>query len=310
MSASTTTASGLPVSPDTTVGFVGLGRMGGSMASRLASAGLTVYGTSRSRERASDLIASGLRWCDTPRELAEQASVVFSSIPDDQALDAIANGPDGVLAGLADGGLWVEMSTVSPDASQRLASRVRECGAEMVDAPVSGSVPQARSGKLTIMVGGSDDAYAQVEPILRQLGSPAHIGANGHGLVLKLAINVSLAVQMLAFAEGLVLAARSGLDPERAGDVMAQSAIGSPMLKIREPLIFDPPDEAMFDMSFMQKDVRLALDAARAVDAPSPTAERAIEVLDEARKMGMEHRDIAELYAVLDLQAAEPARAS
>ncbi len=230
--------------------------------------------------------------------MAEQTRAIFSSIPDDRALEAIAEGPDGVLAGLADGGLWVEMSTVSPDASQRLASRVRERGAEMLDAPVSGSVPQARSGKLTIMVGGPDDAYAQVEPILRQLGSPSHIGANGHGLVLKLAINISLAVQMLAFAEGLVLAARSGLDPERAGDVMAQSAIGSPMLQIREPLIFDPPDEAMFDMSFMQKDVRLALEAARAVNAPSPTAERAV------------HRDIAELYSVLELQAAEPARAS
>ncbi len=298
MSASTTTASGLPVSPDTAVGFVGLGRMGGAMASRVLGAGLTVYGTSRSRDRANDLVESGLRWCGTAREVAEQTRAIFSSIPDDRALEAIAEGPDGVLAGLADGGLWVEMSTVSPDASQRLASRVRERGAEMLDAPVSGSVPQARSGKLTIMVGGPDDAYAQVEPILRQLGSPSHIGANGHGLVLKLAINISLAVQMLAFAEGLVLAARSGLDPERAGDVMAQSAIGSPMLQIREPLIFDPPDEAMFDMSFMQKDVRLALEAARAVNAPSPTAERAV------------HRDIAELYSVLELQAAEPARAS
>jgi 3-hydroxyisobutyrate dehydrogenase-like beta-hydroxyacid dehydrogenase len=293
-----TTASGLPVSPDTAVGFVGLGRMGGAMASRVLGAGLTVYGTSRSRDRANDLVESGLRWCGTAREVAEQTRAIFSSIPDDRALEAIAEGPDGVLAGLADGGLWVEMSTVSPDASQRLASRVRERGAEMLDAPVSGSVPQARSGKLTIMVGGPDDAYAQVEPILRQLGSPSHIGANGHGLVLKLAINISLAVQMLAFAEGLVLAARSGLDPERAGDVMAQSAIGSPMLQIREPLIFDPPDEAMFDMSFMQKDVRLALEAARAVNAPSPTAERAV------------HRDIAELYSVLELQAAEPARAS
>jgi len=310
VSASTTTAWELPLSPDTTVGFVGLGRMGGAMASRLLGAGLTVYGTSRSRDQANDLIESGLSWCGTSREVAEQSGVIFSSIPDDQALVAIADGPDGVLAGLADGGLWVEMSTVSPDTSQRLASRVRERGAEMLDAPVSGSVPQARSGKLTIMVGGPDDAYAQVLPILRRLGSPSHIGANGHGLVLKLAINISLAVQMLAFAEGLVLAARSGLDPELAGGVMAQSAIGSPMLQIREPLIFDPPAEAMFDMGFMRKDVRLALEAARAVNAPSPTAERAVDVLEAARTMGMEHRDIAELYEVLELQAAQPARAS
>ena len=124
----------------------------------------------------------------------------------------VASGPDGILAGLAAEKIWVDMSTVSPPASRELAERVRARGATMLDAPVSGSVPQVQAGTLTIMVGGDEDAYARVEPILRELGTPTHIGENGQGLVLKLAINISLAVQMLAFAEGLLMAERAGID--------------------------------------------------------------------------------------------------
>ena len=157
-------------------------------------------------------------------------------------LDAVASGPDGILAGLAAGQIWVDMSTVSPRASRELAERVTRAGASMLDAPVSGSVPQVQNGTLTIMVGGDDHAYARVEPVLRELGTPTHVGENGQGLVLKLAINVSLAVQMLAFAEGLLLAERSGIDRRLAIDVMTQSPIGSPMLKARAPLLLDLPD--------------------------------------------------------------------
>src|SRR2546423_15658826 len=144
------------------------------------------------------------------------------------------------------------MSTVSPHFSVELAKRVQATGAAMLDAPVSGSVPQVQAGTLTIMVGGSEQAYARVEPILRELGTPTHIGENGQGLVLKLAINISLPGQMLAFTEGLVLAQRSGIDPELAAGVMTQSPIGSPMLKARAGLVLDLPDEAWFDVSLMQ----------------------------------------------------------
>src|SRR5205823_7103013 len=179
---------------------------------------------------------------------------------DEDVLASVASGPDGILAGLAAPKIWVDMSTVSPSASRALAERVRAQGATMLDAPVSGSVPQVQAGTLTIMVGGDEQAYARVEPILRELGTPTLIGENGQGLVLKLAINISLAVQMLAFAEGLVLAERSGIDRQLAIDVMTQSPIGSPMLKARAELVLDLPDEAWFDVSLMQKDVALALD--------------------------------------------------
>ena len=230
----------------TTLGFVGLGHMGGNMAARFLAAGYTVYGEARDRQQAQDLVHEGLGWRDTPRDVAESADVLFTSLPDDDVLESVASGSDGILAGLAAPKIWVDMSTVSPRASRELAKRVQTRGAAMLDAPVSGSVPQVQAGTLTIMVGGDEQAYARVEPLLRELGMPTHIGENGQGLVLKLAINISLAVQMLAFAEGLVLAERSGIDPKLAVEVMTGSPIGSPMLKARADLVLDLPDEAWF----------------------------------------------------------------
>lgn len=286
---------------DTTLGFVGLGRMGGSMAARLLAAGYTLYGESRSRAGAEQLIGQGLRWCDSAEAVAETADVVFTSLPDDHVLQEVASAPDGLMAGLGAGKSWVEMSTVSPQASRALADRVRERGASMLDAPVSGSVPQAQSGTLTIMVGGDERAYRRVEPILRELGTPTRIGAHGQGLVLKLAVNISLAVQMIAFAEGLLLAARSGVDRQTALDVMESSAIGSPMLRARAALILDPPaEDAWFDLAFMRKDIGLALDTAKALEIALPTAERAEQLLDQAIALGYERRDLAVMFEVLE----------
>jgi 3-hydroxyisobutyrate dehydrogenase-like beta-hydroxyacid dehydrogenase len=282
-----------------TIGFVGLGTMGGNMAARFLAAGYTVYGEEQSRAHAEGLVEDGLQWRDTPREVAETAEIVLTSVPDDDVLQAVASGPDGILAGLAAGQVWVDMSTVSPRASRELAERVHAQGAVMLDAPVSGSVPQVQTGTLTIMVGGDGHAYARVEPVLRELGTPTHVGDNGQGLVLKLAINISLAVQMLAFAEGLLLAERSGIERQLAIDVMTQSPIGSPMLKARAPLVLDLPDTAWFDIGLMQKDVALALDAARRLPVPLPSAAAADQMLTVARALGYEKRDLAALFQVL-----------
>ena len=240
--------------------------------------------------------------------VAESADVLFTSLPDDDVLESVASGPDGILAGLTEPKIWVDMSTVSPRASRELAERVHALGAAMLDAPVSGSVPQVQAGTLTIMVGGDEQAYARVEPILRELGTPTLIGENGQGLVLKLEINISLAVQMLAFAEGLVLAERSGVDPKLAVDVMTASPIGSPMLKARAELVLDLPDEAWFDVSLMQKDVALALDTGRELHVPLPSAATADSVLTIARALGYERRDIAALFQVLAHLTGAPVR--
>jgi 3-hydroxyisobutyrate dehydrogenase-like beta-hydroxyacid dehydrogenase len=288
------------------LGFVGLGHMGGSMASRFLAAGHPVYGEEQNRADAQGLIDDGLQWRDTPREVAEAADMLFTSLPDDGVLEAVASGSDGILAGFAAGKIWVDMSTVSPRVSRGLAERVHALGGTMLDAPVSGSVPQVQAGTLTIMVGGDQGAYARVEPLLRELGTPTHIGENGQGLVLKLAINISLAVQMLAFAEGLLLAERAGVHPELAVEVMTESAIGSPMLKARAALVLDLPDGAWFDIGLMQKDVALALDTARQLRVPLPSAAAADELLTVARALGYERRDLAALFEVLDQIAREP----
>jgi 3-hydroxyisobutyrate dehydrogenase-like beta-hydroxyacid dehydrogenase len=289
----------MATAPETRIGFVGLGTMGGNMAARFLAAGYRVYGEQRDRAGTEGLVNIGLRWRGTPREIADAADIVFTSLPDDDALEAVASGPDGVLAGLAPEKIWVDVSTVSPLRSRALAERVRAVGAAMLDAPVSGSVPQVQAGTLTIMVGGDETAYTRVEPILRAIGTPTHIGENGQGLVLKLAINISLAVQMLAFAEGLLLATRAGIDPALAVDVMTNSPIGSPMLKARAALILDVPDAAWFNIGLMQKDIVLALDAARQLRVPLPSAAAADEVLTVARGLGYERRDLAALFEVL-----------
>jgi len=283
----------------TKIGFVGLGHMGGNMATRLLAAGYAVYGESRHRGEADELVQLGLEWRDTAREVAEAADVLITSLPDDDVLESVAAGPDGVLAGLTEPKVWVDMSTVSPRASRELAKQVQESGAAMLDAPVSGSVPQVQAGTLTIMVGGDEQAYARVEPILRELGTPTHIGENGQGLVLKLAINISLAVQMLAFSEGLVLAERSGIDRKLAVEVMTGSPIGSPMLKARADLVLDLPEDAWFDVSLMQKDVALALETGRELHVPLPSAATADQLLTLAGALGYERRDIAALYDVI-----------
>jgi 3-hydroxyisobutyrate dehydrogenase-like beta-hydroxyacid dehydrogenase len=286
---------------DPTLGFVGLGRMGGNMAARLLAAGYPVHGWARRRESAEQLIAEGLRWCENARAVAQAAEVVLTSLPDDHALEEVASGTEGLLSGLGAARIWVDTSTVSPQTSRELAAQVSDRGSAMLDAPVSGSVPQVRSGTLTIMVGGDEDSFRRVEPILGVLGTPTRVGENGQGLALKLAINISLAVQMLAFAEGLLLATRSGIEPQRALDVMGASAIGSPMLRARASLILDPPtDDAWFDLAFMHKDIELALDAAKALEIPLPSAERANEVLERARELGYERRDLAVLFRVLE----------
>lgn len=284
-----------------TIGFIGLGKMGGNMAARYLAAGYTVYGEARNRNGAQWLIDQGLRWVDTPREIAEAADIVMTSLPNDDVVQSITAGPNGLLAGLRQGKIWADLSTISPSRSRALAEQVRteERGAQMLDTPVSGSVPQVKSGTLTIMVGGDEDAYRRIEPVLRVLGNPEYVGENGQGLVLKLAINISLAVQMLAFSEGLLLARRDGVDPHRAAEIMTESAIGSPMLKARVPLVLDMPNETWFDVELMHKDIRLARQAATELGLPIPSVRAADDILGKAEELGYAHRDIAAVHEVL-----------
>jgi 3-hydroxyisobutyrate dehydrogenase-like beta-hydroxyacid dehydrogenase len=294
-----------------TVGFVGLGVMGGGIARRLLQAGHTVHGYNRTRAKAEALEPLGLAVEESPRAVAEAADVVLSMVTNVKALRAVSEGDDGILAGLGAGKVWVDHSTASPAASRELAERVRELGADMVDAPVSGSVSTLEEGRLSLMVGGSTEAFERVEPILRDIGPKVtHVGSNGQALLLKIAINLSLHVQMVAFCEGLLLAEKDGIEREVAVDVMLGSVIASPMLKYRGPFVLEQPDEAWFDVDMMQKDMLLALDAGRELDVPMPTTAASNELLTAARAMGLADRDFAIVYEVLAAMSGLPAGAA
>jgi 3-hydroxyisobutyrate dehydrogenase-like beta-hydroxyacid dehydrogenase len=241
-----------------------------------------------------------MQWADSPRAVCETADVTFSMLTNSAALEEIAAGPNGVLAGISKGKVYVDMSTVSPAVSRALAARVREHGGDMLDAPVSGSVITLEQGKLSVMVGGLAETFERVKPLFFDLGPKVtHVGENGLALVMKIATNLSLAVQMLAFSEGVLLAEKSGIRRETAVDVLVHSVIGSPMVQYRGPFVLKMPDEAWFNVNMMQKDLLLALELGRQVDVPLPTTSATNQFLTAARAMGLAERDFAILFEVL-----------
>jgi 3-hydroxyisobutyrate dehydrogenase-like beta-hydroxyacid dehydrogenase len=286
------------------LGFVGLGTMGSRIAKRLLEAGHQVTGFNRTKSKATWLLESGMRWADSPRAVAEASEVTFSMVTNTSALAAIVDGDDGMLAGLAPNSVYVDMSTVSPGVSRDIASRVAGLGAYMLDAPVSGSPLTLDQGQVSIMVGGDRAAFERIEPLLLAIGPKlTYMGANGLAVTMKIAINLSLAVQYLAFSEGLLLAEKSGIARETALQAMLQSVVASPSLKYRGPFVLEMPEEAWFDVNMMQKDMLLALELGRNVDVPLPTVAITNELLTAARAQGLGHMDFAILFEVLSRMA-------
>jgi 3-hydroxyisobutyrate dehydrogenase-like beta-hydroxyacid dehydrogenase len=282
------------------LGFVGLGVMGSRMVQRLLAAGHAVTGYNRTKSKAQWLLDAGMKWGDSPRGVAQAAEITITMVTNTQALQAVTSGADGILAGLVSGKIYIDMSTVSPAASRELAKKVEAKGAQMLDAPVSGSVSTLEEGKLSIMVGGRKETCERARPILEAIGPRVtYVGANGLAVSMKIATNLSLAVQMLAFSEGVLLAEKSGIDRQTAVEVLLNSVIASPMVKYRGPFVLDMPDEAWFDVNMMQKDLLLALEMGRQLDVPLPTTAITNEMLTAARGLGLAEKDFAILFEVI-----------
>ena len=282
------------------LGFVGLGVMGSEMVNRLLGKGHTVTGYNRTRAKADWLVKKGMKWADSPRAVSAAADITFSMVTNSEALQAIVEGPDGMLASLTAGKILVDMSTISPDVSRSIVAKVRQKGSDMLDAPVSGSVITLQEGKLSVMVGGRAETFERVKPVLYDIGPKVtHVGDNGLALVMKIATNLSLAVQMLAFCEGVLLAEKSGIARKTAVDVLTHSAVASPMIQYRGPFVLKMPDEAWFNVNMMQKDMLLALELGRKVDVPMPTTAVSNEFLTAARGMGLVEKDFAVVFDVL-----------
>lgn len=283
-----------------TLGFVGLGAMGGRVTKRLLDAGHTVIGYNRTRSKAQWLIDAGLRWGESPRAVAQAADVTFTMVTNTAALESVVEGPDGILAGLGPGKIYIDMSTISPAKSRVVAEHVAQRGARMLDTPVSGSVVTLEQGKLSMMVGGDRATFERVEPILHDIAPTVnYVGTNGQAVLMKIAVNLNLQVQLMGFCEGLFLAEKGGIARETAMKVLLDSVIASPSLKYRMPFILDEPDEVWFDVNMMQKDMNLALEMGRQLDVPLPTVSVSNEFLTSARAMGLAKHDFFIVYKVL-----------
>jgi 3-hydroxyisobutyrate dehydrogenase-like beta-hydroxyacid dehydrogenase len=282
------------------LGFVGLGVMGSSIVRRLLAAEHEVSVWNRTRDKAEPLLEAGARWAESPRQVAERGAIVFTMVTNTAAVQAVTEAEDGILAGLEPGKVYVDMSTASPANTRALADKVASVGADMIDSPVSGTSLTVDQGKASLMVGGDAEVVERARPVLEAIGPRViHVGPNGAAVTMKIAVNLSLAVQMLAFSEGVLLAEKSGIAREKAVEVMLASVIASPMVAYRGPLVLGHPEEVWFDCRMMQKDLNLALELGRQLEVPLPTTAVTNELLTAANGMGIGERDFAVLLDVL-----------
>jgi len=287
------------------LGFIGLGLMGSRITKRLIDAGHQVSGYNRTRSKAESLIQAGMVWKDSPKEVVQAADITFSMVMDTAALSSITDGPDGILAGLSTGKIFVDMSTVSPKSIRLLASRVAVTGADMLEAPVSGSIPAAESGNLIVYVGGSSETLEKVRPVFEQISQKIiHVGENGQAIAMKIAINLNLPIQLVSLFEGVLLAERSGVSRADALDALLNSVAASTAMKYRAPFMLKMPDEVWFSAAMMKKDIQLALELGEETGVTLKTAQLVNELLDQAIALGWGDQDFAVLYRVVEQLSA------
>ena len=283
------------------IGFVGLGIMGQGIVPRLQAAGHKVTGWNRSRDKAEALIAAGMGWADTPRAVAEASDVVLSIVTDGNAVRSVALGEDGIIAGLKPGGVYADMSTIAPDVSRTIAAEFAAAGRMMLDAPLSGSPVTLRQGNASVMVGGDAAAFEKAKPVLLAIGPKVtHIGANGLACQMKIAVNLLLMVEVIAFGEAVALAEKGGVRRDIAVDAVLKSVAASPVLGYRGPFILDGqmPAVPLADVTLQQKDMLLALDLGRKLGSPVPLAAAANEIMNACRGLGIDHRDFVTAHEV------------
>jgi 3-hydroxyisobutyrate dehydrogenase-like beta-hydroxyacid dehydrogenase len=283
------------------LGFVGLGAMGALIVPRLMNAGHKVTGWNRSRDKAAALIQAGMGWADTPRAVAEQSDIVFSIVTDAKAVKSVALGPDGVISGLKKGGIYIDMSTIEPDESRAVAAEFAKAGSIMLDGPLSGSPVTVKAGNASVMIGGDEAAFERVKPVLLAIGPKVtRIGANGLACQMKIAVNLLLMVEIIAFGEAVALAEIGGVTREAAVDAILKSVAASPVIGYRGPFILEGnmPDVPLADVTLQQKDMMLALNLGRTLGSPVPLAAAANEMMNACRGLGIDHNDFVVAHQV------------
>ena len=283
------------------IGFVGLGDMGMGIVPRLLAGGHCVTGWNRTKSKAEPLFKLGMEWADTPREVAADSEIVFSIVTDSNAVRVVALGDTGIIAGLKKGGIYLDMSTIAPEESRAIAAEFAKAGLTMLDAPISGSTVTLAQGKASVMVGGDKAAFERVQPVLLAIGPKvSYIGGNGLAVQMKLAINLVLMVEVIAFGEGVALAEKGGVAREVAVDAMLKSVVASPVLAYRGPFILEGgmPEAPLANVNLQQKDMVLVLELGRKMGVPVPLAAAANEMMNACRGLGIDHRDFVAAHEV------------
>ena len=283
------------------LGFVGLGAMGELIVPRLMAAGHAVTGYNRTKAKAEPLIAQGMSWADTPRDVAAQSDIVFSIVTDAKAVRACALGPDGIVSGLRKGGIYIDMSTIEPDESRAVAAEFAAAGSTMLDGPISGSPVTVVAGNASVMIGGDEAAFERAKPVLLAIGPKVtRIGGNGLACQMKIAVNLLLMVEIIAFGEAVALAEKGGVTRESAVDAILKSVAASPVIGYRGPFILEGkmPDLPLADVTLQQKDMMLALNLGRTLGSPVPLAAAANEMMNACRGLGLDHNDFVVAHQV------------
>lgn len=283
------------------IGFVGLGAMGQLIVPRLMDAGHDVSGWNRSRGKGEALIRQGMRWADTPRQVAENSEIVFSIVTDAHAVREIALGPDGIVSGIGEGCVFIDMSTIEPEESRAVAAEFDKAGAVMLDGPISGSPVTVRQGNASIMIGGDEATYERVKPVLLTIGPKVtRIGRNGLACQMKIAVNLLLMVEIICFGEAVALAEKGGVDREVALDAILKSVAASPVIGYRGPFILEGnmPEVPLADVTLQQKDMLLALNLGRRLGSPVPLAAAANEMMNACRGLGIDGNDFVVAHQV------------
>ena len=283
------------------LGFIGLGAMGELIVPRLMAAGHTVTGWNRSRDKAAPLIKAGMRFADSPRAVAQTSEIVFSIVTDSTAVQAVALGEHGIISGLRKGGIYIDMSTIAPDTSRVIAAEFSKAGLIMLDGPLSGSPITVKAGNASIMIGGDEVAFERVKPVLLAIGPKVtRIGGNGLACQMKIAVNLLLMVEVIAFGEAIALAEKGGVSRDVALDAVLKSVAASPVLGYRGPFILEGkmPDVPLADVTLQQKDMLLALELGRKLGSPVPLAAAANEMMNACRGLGLDRNDFVVAHQV------------
>jgi 3-hydroxyisobutyrate dehydrogenase-like beta-hydroxyacid dehydrogenase len=283
------------------IGFLGLGDMGQAIVPRLLAAGHTVTGWNRTKEKAAPMFKLGMLWANTPRDVASESGIVFSIVTDAVAVRALALGENGIIAGLQKDAVYLDMSTIDPDSSRAVAAEFSKAGLTMMDAPISGTTLTLAKGNASLLVGGDKAAFERIQPVLLAIGPKvSYIGAQGLAVQLKVALNMTLVIEVIGFCEGIALAEKGGVPREVAVDAFLKSVVASPVLHYRAPLILEGhiSDATYGNVNLQQKDMLLALDLGRKMGVPVPLGAAANEMLNACRGIGLAHRDFVAVYEV------------